>query len=108
MLEAAAKERQRQHMNMAPGRKATLPEKLPEVKGEATEQVAKLFRVSPRHVKTAKALKRKHPKKFNAVKAGKKTLSRAKTATASWIWQQPTPTPTTSQSCWATALSSPQ
>ncbi len=49
----------------------------PPVKGKASEQAAKAAGVSARSVERAKALKKKSPKKFEEVKAGKRSVTSA-------------------------------
>lgn len=58
--------------SQAPGRRGRKSEG-----GKATAKAAKKFNVSPRHVERAIALKKKSPKKFAKVKAGKLSLTKA-------------------------------
>lgn len=79
LLEAEAKERQREHGGTAPGRIRTVPEKFQEVLGgEAAEQAAKLFGTNARYVYDAKKLSQTAPDVLEEVRAGVVTLPEAK------------------------------
>ncbi len=56
IYDRAAKERQKEHGGTAPGKK-TLPVNLPEVKGDARDQVAKAFGISGRTVDFARKVR---------------------------------------------------
>ena len=45
-----AKERQKEHGSTAPGKRKTLPESLPEVKGDARDQAGKVVGVSGKSI----------------------------------------------------------
>jgi N6-adenosine-specific RNA methylase IME4 len=61
------------------GRGQPLTVILPEaVKGEAREQAADMFNVSPRYVSEAKRIRDLDPEKFEQVRSGQKTLTEAK------------------------------
>ena len=100
-LEKESKERQREHGGTAPGKARTLPEKLPEVKGESREKAAKAVSVNPHYVADAKKLKEAQPELFAEVRSGTKTLSeakaevkkQAKAAVVEQIKQEPQPAP---------------
>jgi len=79
-LAKEAKQRQRKHGGTAPGRKKTVPARLPEVisNGEAREQAAAIVGVSPRYVSDAKAVEKADPKLYAKVAAGEVSLPRAK------------------------------
>lgn len=98
VLEAEAKERQRQHGGTAPGRTKTDGAKVRGVSGasaaddaageqpkdgeagkgsKASEAAAEMAGVSARSIETAKALKKSNPALFQEVKAGKVTLGKA-------------------------------
>jgi hypothetical protein len=77
-LKAQAKERQREHRGTAPGRPAeTVPERMPEVTGEAREEAARLCETNSKYVTVAAQLKEEAPDLFKEVEAGKMTVPKA-------------------------------
>lgn len=76
IFESEAKKRQ---ATSTGGSKPQLTAQMPEAaKGEAREQAAKAFGVSPRYISEAKAIKEDLPDVFERLKSGKKTLTAAR------------------------------
>jgi DNA methylase len=75
-LEVEAKKRQREHAGTAPGKKGiTSGTNAGSETGEARQQAAKAFEVSPRYVSEAKAIKEISPEDFELIKRGVRTVS---------------------------------
>lgn len=77
VLEEEAKKRQRIHGDTAPGRIASLTEKIQEVSGETAQVAGNLFNVNSRYIYQAKSLQTKAPDLFEQVKKGSKTIASA-------------------------------
>lgn len=69
MLEAEAKERQKQGKEIIPD---------PKDKGQSRDKAAALANVSPRYVSDAKKIKEEAPEVFKQVQSGEKTIPQAK------------------------------
>lgn len=76
MLEAEAKERQREHGGTAPGKPKTVVEKIPQVNAtnatvednKSRAQAAKLVGTNERYVSDAKKIKQEAPEVFDLLK----------------------------------------
>lgn len=77
LLSQDAKRRQRRHAGTAPGRSGSLPEKNPEVNGEARGGAALLTGTNAHYVSDAKRIKLERPELFEKVKAGELRITAA-------------------------------
>jgi hypothetical protein len=80
LLEAEAKQRQRQHGGTAPGRAKTLGQKVAQVKDDcrAAQQAATIAGTNRHYVAQAKQLKEEAPELFEQVKRGEINVARAR------------------------------